>query len=330
MRSALTGILAAGVLAFPTSASAANPTTCEGYPEPRVFVESQSWWTDSDDVPPGGDMEHVHTGTCFPMDQTVSGNTTLDVVVKLHNSEGQSIKRVRVDVASNQDSQKRYETVPSGLRCDVPDCTFTVPVTVPTDQLGTGKWEWRVATEARPDPSSELRTNLATSGWQTCVRSCAGRTPKNPRKEGRGWYRRADNEVVGYVIGRFGWLAEHDAEYPWRRGAFQPVAGLWQPPVSIQAGSQTGVSEPHEYSQAYIDPNFHNGSEGVKVLDQPGTFRGRLAVDTTTLPNGLHKLVLVAATGDTFAGELRGVHVIPFVVDNAPPPIIEPLALGGS
>ena len=38
--------------------------TCEGYPEPRVFLESQSWWVDAHRPYPGA---QIHWGTCFPL-----------------------------------------------------------------------------------------------------------------------------------------------------------------------------------------------------------------------------------------------------------------------
>ena len=38
--------------------------SCEGYPEPRVFLESQSWWVDAHRPYPGA---QIHWGTCFPL-----------------------------------------------------------------------------------------------------------------------------------------------------------------------------------------------------------------------------------------------------------------------
>ena len=39
-------LLSGPLIAWPLSAarSAPDPTTCTGYPEPRVYMESQSWW----------------------------------------------------------------------------------------------------------------------------------------------------------------------------------------------------------------------------------------------------------------------------------------------
>ena len=68
---------------------------CEGYPEPRVFLESQSWWVDAHHPYPGA---QIHWGTCFPLMQAVSGHSLhFDVRLQLVGDPGAvSMRRVQV------------------------------------------------------------------------------------------------------------------------------------------------------------------------------------------------------------------------------------------
>ena len=76
---------AGAVVAAGSAAAAADPLTCAGYPEKRVFLESQGWWGP---MPVTGRVGHVHLATCFPHAQTVTGVITLDVRVMLHDNDG--------------------------------------------------------------------------------------------------------------------------------------------------------------------------------------------------------------------------------------------------
>ena len=67
---------------FPIAGFAQQPPDCSGYPEARVFLESQAWWwlsNKTDRVQTGDDFGHVHIGTCFPHAQTISGDVEFDV-----------------------------------------------------------------------------------------------------------------------------------------------------------------------------------------------------------------------------------------------------------
>lgn len=76
---------------------------------------------------------------------------------------------------------------------------------------------------------------------------------------------------------------------------------------------------------------------GKVQLDQTGAFRGPIAIDTTQLANGPHKLVVVSSAdqpGSRLDAERR--HAIPFIVDNLRveclddfrSPLMSPLLLG--
>ena len=57
-----------------------DPLNCTGYPEPRTFMESQSWWEQTAGKS-GTEYGHVDVGTCFPFGQTLTGNVNFDVRV---------------------------------------------------------------------------------------------------------------------------------------------------------------------------------------------------------------------------------------------------------
>jgi len=299
-------------LLLPATAQAED---CGGYPQPRVYLGTQSWWAD-DELASGGDTQHVHAETCFPLEQVVSEVTTLDVVVKMHNEQGRMLRRVRVDAAAEGQETERFEVQPETF-CESDGCTFNVAVPIDTSLLPAGRWEWRVAAETSDGTAAIGRRNLATSGWVTCVRSCEGVTPRNERYEARGWYRTVRGSAKGYINGRWGWLPSHDAEFPWRDGAFVPVSGVWCPPLKALAGVQEGTTiEPIERSFVSIDPDFHHGSPGFVLHDEPGGLQERVCVDTTAFPDGQHKLFVQGYSSDLFLGQLWGGFVIPFEIAN--------------
>jgi hypothetical protein len=88
-----------------------------------------------------------------------------------------------------------------------------------------------------------------------------------------------------------------------------------------------------------IDPAFHDmpPDRGRVQLDQSGAFDGPIAIDTTQLANGPHKLVVVSSADHTDRGSTQsGVMTIPFTVDNVPAgvfddvrsPLTRPILLG--
>jgi hypothetical protein len=314
-RAMLMIITAIGLLALPAASQAAQT------PGPCVPLESQSWWKETPLLPFPGDMQHVHVGACFPYKQVISGNYVLAVTVKMHNEQGRYLTRVRIDDATDQDSDHRYSRQLK-YYCGQADCQFVVELVVPTRSLPAGMHEWRVAASTAPRPSNSRSVpehNLATSGWPVCIRSCSGRTPAVNRTEARGWYRTAPNlfDHQGYVSATWGWSSSHDAEFPWDpgTGTYRPITGVWYPPIWLHSGASDSDVEPVTRSRCWVDPDFHHGITGGIALNQLGPFQGRVAVDTRVwIPNGLHKLV--CAAGSSEDGFLDGVFVIPFRVAN--------------
>jgi hypothetical protein len=296
--------------AAPPGAAASSPD-CAGYPEPRLFLESQSWWRD-----PGSDeVRHVHSGTCFPYRQVLDGRVTFDIVTSLHEYPGEMLRFVRVQAASDQGGVQTLATVEPRYVCDSRDCTFVTPVTVDVGALPAGTYEFRIHAERRPGIVSKP-WSLATNGWLACVRSCAGFTPQSVdawQTEGRGYYKTAAGSVKGYINARV-----RDA-LAWRPldGLPQARSGTWCPTVETRRGAG---DEDVDSSFASVDPHFHAVPEdrGRVLLDQPGPYRGPLCVDTRALADGAHKLFLRAHHADA-DGELWGAVAVPFTVANGAP-----------
>ncbi len=311
------------LLLAPASATASTATDCSAYPEKRVFLESQAaWWPSG--VTSYGAAEHVHAGTCFPYLQTVSGVVRFDVRSHLHNptlppgdcGTGDPCPRleaVRVQGYNNTPDAPAELVGLAEVRprrgCASADCEFSTTMNIDTSELShDGLYEFRVHTEMKSADGAET---LATNGWLVYVRN--GKPVRDttapvrlPQSEGRGWYRLPDGAELGYENVRF--LDELPTG---------PVSGVWTPRIRTLAGSD---GEPVAQSFASVDPAFHAVPEnrGEVLLDQPGPFNGSMAIDTTRLRNGPHKLFVRADADEPDSTRLSGALVVPFTVNNRP------------
>lgn len=309
----------AAAFVFIPSANSGDPHTCVDYPEPRIFLEAQGWWSDNETIS-DGDTQHSHSGVCFPLaPQVVSGNVTFDVVSKMHNVSGFRLRKVRIQDAIDQGPLVDVASVTPGTLCSEHDCTFVNSLTVNTDALAAGMHEFRVMSSI-VSPVTGAPQLLATNGYQICIRSCSGVTPETTdAPEGRGWYLNENGVEIGYAVSRFDSLTAFPRT---------PVSGTWCPPIRTGRGYSGDV--PQERSRVVVDPNFHAGDSGRTYLDVSGPFRGTVCINTNELINGSHKLVIISHSTATFDGQLWGVFVVPFTVSNGetppPPPPPPPVA----
>ena len=280
-----------------------DPVTCAGYPEPRVFLEAQGWWKGNGQeslVGANGPMgSHVHVATCFPWGQTVSGTVEFDVRIMLHDNPGQ-LYRLRPQVwyeggYSVQNEVHFLETFGGG------NGTIWQHIAVDTTQVPyDGLQEMRLFTEVR---HADGASQYVSTGWQLLL---SNGQPVNHYKpdgqaaqftEGRGWY----TGEAAYTNARWDDFALD-----------QPVSGIWSPDLKMTAGAGGATVTFHG---VYVDPNFHAGSEGIVVMTGLGKWDGPVAIDTWTLANGPHKLVL-RADATVSNGTNSGLIVIPFTVQN--------------
>jgi hypothetical protein len=185
-------------VASPAAAQSPDPATCTGYPEPRVPLESQSWWSRGAGLnnPQPGDTlngrdEHAHLRVCMPHETPVSGVVRFDLDMMVHETPGGFIGRARIADASQILVNDDLSTETKPL-CASGECRYVATYFLNTNALATGRHELRFHNEMwRPDGAR----SLATNGWSVCIRSCTpdvtgnGRAVFGPEEEGRArWF----------------------------------------------------------------------------------------------------------------------------------------------
>jgi len=310
LRIAVLGVVTAAVVTTTLLGGVASattaPGTCDGYPQPRVFLESQAWWKTAP-AAFGSDFGHVHSGTCFPYLQDISGVVPFDVVTKLHDNPG-LLTRVEVQAFNSAYGTKNLTSVAPKFVCASNDCTVTHTLSPDTRLLAyDGLTEFRIRSHVR-EPDGNVM--IATDGWLAYVRN--GRPVVDSHYlapgmvEARGWYGLPGTDGLGYVNARLR-----------SRLPSGPVSGVWRPEVQTVPG--VGPSRPISRTLVTVDPNFHAvpESSGWVQVRQSGPYRGFLTIDTTKLANGPHKLVVIASTDQLVFGSTQsGVAAIPFTVQN--------------
>lgn len=271
----------------------ADPFTCTGYPEQRVFIESHVWWIQNGDtLPKFGEGRHIHVVTCFPLNHHVRGTVHLDVMITLHNDPG-IVKALRI-----QAFNVATWTVPLNLRCTTPDasgdCVYTIPIDLDTIKVPNGEREFRITANI---PNNVFGQRMyQTTRWHMIIDNPGASINPGSESASRspgaaGWYHSTYANVFcgpndGYN------LVSH------------PISGVIS--ITCKFDQQT--------AKAAIDSNSHLGIPGTVVLNTTGGTR-TITFDTRTLSNGPHKLVL--ATDRSFSdGSLRGQLILHFTVQN--------------
>lgn len=292
MRKLLASLLVSAALLFsvvPAASAAPDPLLCTGYPEPRVFLESQAWWNIDGIKIPSAVGHHIHVGMCTPLDGTVlHGTVHFDVRVLLHNQVGK-LTSVRV---SDYSTVKRTKSVSLNTN----DLPLWVPFDINFDSWSTGRHELRWTAnvpDEQPNKTGSQRMYNST-GWQYCIRSCSPNVSGRATNwtEARGWY-----QDHGYANARFRSPVPVNA-----------LTGTWTFNYEMKPGSGGDATK---LAGIYIDPDFHNGSAGRVVKQTTGATSGTASIDTRTLTNGTHKLVLLSSDGFN-----AGVQLITFKVAN--------------
>lgn len=273
--------LLAGLLAIPSPAQAADPVACTGYDQPRVFLEAQDWWKPT--VSGTEDFGHVHLGMCFPLNQPVSGVVHFDFVVQLHDNPG-LFDRARIHLLDGNNQNHQVLSVPvnqtAAQHCPATpnQCTWTIPMDLPTTVATTdGYLNFRPAAIVT-HPGSGGTKQFAGAAWPLLLNN--GQPVKSSisatRIAGSSWYQGSLYEEAEYL-----------SPLP------ATVSGMWTPTVAMHPGAG-GTAVDHSF--ASVDPAFHATPPyaGQVLLDQAGSFKGPLSIDTTALTNGAHKLFLRA------------------------------------
>lgn len=312
-----------------SAAAAPDPLTCTGYPEPRTYLENQSWWEpqleapDDPDHPGTGKQGHIHVGGCFPLYQQLPGDTLhFDVRIQLHNMTGTMVS-LRMDAYGDHAYEVRPRTIWNGgqsdttfWRCEVADCDRWVGINFPLNSVHwKGLHEFNVM--AFVYAPGGVKHQYTVSRWHAYVDrpslpdappgSTTAATQANAwiGVGGDSWY-----TTGGAKYARVGMVR---ADVPWDEatGKLKPLSGTWTPTVHFEK----------KQNFAYVDPAFHAvpPSKGTIVWEQTTTNTGyltkTLSIDTTKLADGEHRLVF--GTGNiTPEGTNSGLGVIRFLVNN--------------
>jgi len=284
--------------ALPTLA-VPDPLNCTGYPEPRTFMESQSWWEQTAGKN-GTEYGHVDIGTCFPFAQTLTGNVNFDVRVVLYDEPG-TLSTVELALFGRKSGVTVARSTNVNAKClgEAP-CTLWFRLAANTALYPLdGRQEFRFhAIVNQPDG----KKTMPSTGWQAYLKN--GHPWSDYRKsddflEGRGWY-----TGEGYTTARM------TSPLP-----KSPVSGVWNVAVKLSPGSG---GRPVAEHFVLVDPCFTCDAEtsGTVINQGAGSFSGNLAIDTRWMRNGPHQLVLRSDAPSTTGSTLSGLLVIPFVVRN--------------
>lgn len=262
------------------------------------MLEAQDWWTTPGEMVEGM-SQHIHVSTCFPMDQTLSGTVPFDLHVQLHMNPG-VLTKVSGYVFGNGVSLEQIAATPN-YTCPTDQCDLWYHLDYDTTRVPVdGSLEFRFHAKVTSPDGTEGYTS---TGWQATLANGGGRPVRAPYRtppfiEARGWYTGTDYENARITS-------------PLPSG---PVSGLWTFNVNLAKGSG---GTPVTNCLITLDPKFHAEpvQRGRVVFEHNGAYKGAVTIDTTTLSDGPHRLLL--RTDSTIAsGTGSGVLVVMFSVDN--------------
>jgi hypothetical protein len=285
------------------SAAGATPDrlTCVGYPEPRVFLESQTWWIQTPGKT-GTTFGHMHVGACLPTEQTVRGIIGIDVRIILHDNPGHFDYWNPVLVSDAEELSLPHVTDLHGLSCPSGTCAGWSHADVDTATLSyDGRQELRLRAYTDTPDGNVMHSSINS---MIVLDNGKATNPLDRRayERGKGWYTGS-----GYCEASF--LS------PVPIGA---VSGTWTPEVKIENhGASDDLAVTHHTIR--LDPDFHADPpvQGTVIKDGPGQLAATsLSIDTTALADGPHKLHMRADCDDPRGSTNSGVLVIPFLVNN--------------
>ena len=283
-------------------------------------MESQQWWQNhyADGTPiPGStatNFGHVHSGACFPNFQTVSGVLHFNVRTLMHDNPTGVFVKLKPQTVQNGSTEKEWPAVQVNQTCGTSDCEFWTPYDMDLSTLPYSGWTIiRLRSYVLEEDGD---TALATDSWLVYVSNGKTRKDQTLRcltcSEARGWY--------GTVLRGANDRGYENAEL--RTLVPATVSGVWTPTVKTSFTGGTVVGGATDHTIVTVDPGFHAipPNMGIVLRDATGAYNGTVSIDTTTLANGTHKLVIISQTdwNDSLAPGIQasGVEVIPFVVAN--------------
>jgi hypothetical protein len=313
--------------------------SCTGYPEPRVYLEGQSWWEPQNGPashPGTGKQGHIHVETCFPLYHHYSGSETVrfDYTVRLHNMPGQLLY-MHQSLYGEDQTDTVVKFAEGGLRCPTADCVYQI-----TRTLDLSRAHYSGLHLVNPGPQvfnepgldGQRHTQMAIPYLPIYLDN--GKPPPPAGSVAADWADAAERRGImgdsyypASQAGDYAQAALARKDMPYLEPGLRPkvLSGVWRPRVFFE--KTTGF--------AWVDPNLHGNppSKGMVVHEGPGANGGAngfrdLSVDTTRLSDGEHRLLIGTCNLNVPAGEMvngqveRGDHcgtlVVRFLVDNTP------------
>ncbi len=285
-----------GLALTPESGQAApavepNPLTCEGYPEPRQYVDAQAWWQQPGDA----EARHLHLGACIPERETLTGTVHIDARVQMHANPGR-VRYAAIVWETGASGDHTYSSSNPGWTCpDLGDCTFPIGFDIPTSAWDRSGLEGlRLRATARQPDGKEQHVSINFQAYIDNGKTASDMT-RRPYLRAKGWYTGAKYCETAY----------RSDVTPLPDGT---VSGTWSPWIrQLDHGSLDADPTHHDVR---LDPRIHAGEPGTFLLDGLGPRDGPVDVDTS-LFGGSHKL-FAKTDCETPEGVNSGVLVVPF------------------
>lgn len=304
MRRSIILVLFALLLIGASPAWAADPLTCDGYPEARQFVESQAWWRTTPGLS-GTDFGHAHLGACIPERETLTSATVpLDIRLILHQNPADPSSTSRpyasVIVKGTDYEKTLVKFYDLGWGCPFETCVRWKHYDLPLSAFNhAGLQEIRLRWFIKEPDGNEMHTSI---NFQTYVENGKSRAnvTRRPYPRFKGWYTGA-----GYCEASMTTVPLPDASLtaPW-------TPTIWQ--------AWDGSAEDLRVSRHVVtlDPDAHADPPvpGTVLAQGDGERIAPVTVDPATLAPGPHKLVARTECDDPRGSTNSGVQVVTFKV----------------
>jgi hypothetical protein len=307
----------------------------QSYPEKRVYLETQMWWTPFTMT---GKTGHIHVATCFPLYQTVTSSTLhFDIRVQVHDWDGSG--GTVYNPLFGPDGEGLFNLRSAGLfppsfggmtdyACPTEQCEGWISWDAPIGNLPWSGWdEWDFSMQgAIPPPFGNFTTTANPRTLSVWMMNVQNGKPPYPASNVYGC---SDNSCASRPVGGQSWFpgeANFGSKYARANLPQDEMFKLWNPdtgalkPLSGQVALHADFEKPGD--RVMIDPAFHAHPPTVGTLVHEGSGGGvDFVIDTTKLSNGEHRLVLQNRYDRTPPDSQSGLLVVPFLVDN---PVVTP------
>ncbi len=285
------------------------------YPERRVFLEGQSWWSDR--------TRHAHLGACVPADQTLSGPVTTNYRIEFHEMTGYAsrmFQKVSTDTCSTCGEVETFRNSTSAAyRNDAPSSTTHWLTTTYDPAAASDHSGWQAVKQ-------RLEIKVSDGTVRPAIRYMAYiNNGKSVDHYSRAW------------TDAYGWHSvpkyAHSILLPATRSPYSgtvptgSISGVYTFTVRHESTTD-GVSHNITAWDVSIDPALHAdpprigrvlGSGATSCQIGKGTCQGPTTtykVDTTTLSNGVHWVAVFSHNIVNSAQESTGVLKFPIDVRN--------------